>query len=56
MLYKIVASITAGLLEDQVQELIEEGWEPIGGIAIYNELDIKLELRTDTYYQAMIKR
>ena len=31
--YTVVSAFTIGLLIDKVNELIKEGWQPIGGIS-----------------------
>lgn len=52
MEYKIVeAKDNAGNLEDAVNELILEGWQPVGGIAVgYSPQSYNW-----WYYQAMIR-
>jgi len=46
MEYKIVKEITTYSLEKKVNELLDEGWEPTGGILIHD----------DYYYQALVKK
>ena len=47
--YKIVERMSGELLEIAVNELIEEGWKPKGGLQIAKDGHL------DCYYQAMIK-
>ena len=47
--YKIVEEMSRELLEIAVNELIQEGWKPKGG------LQIAKDEHFDCYYQAMIK-
>ena len=47
--YKIVEKMSGELLEMAVNELIEEGWKPKGGLQIAKDEHL------DHYYQAMVK-
>ena len=49
MEYKIADSDFADLVEKKVNELISEGWKPIGGLCA------QLTDRGDNFYQALIK-
>ncbi|MEC5171633.1 DUF1737 domain-containing protein [Chryseobacterium nepalense] len=46
MEYKIVKEITSYSLEQKVNVLLNEGWEPTGGILIYD----------DYYFQALVRK
>ncbi len=53
MEYCVVSDDDLGVLVDEVNEKIENGWAPLGGIAIRTRL---AESETSAYhYQAMIK-
>jgi len=47
--YKIVEKMSGELLETAVNELIEEGWKPKGGLQIAKDEHL------DRYYQAMVR-
>jgi len=50
MEYKILADTEPNLLEKRVNEHIQEGWQPLGGIAIPTDNE------GEFYFQAMIKK
>lgn len=50
MEYEIVMAKEASELEEQVNEMIKEGWIPCGGVTI------SVVYNVDRYYQAMIKK
>ena len=52
--YIVVEEDSIGSLEIEVNDYISKGYEPIGGIAIY-EADDSL-LSYDKFYQAMYKK
>lgn len=49
MKYKIETAIETKQLESLVNELIQQGWKPLGGVSISNDGHY------DMYIQAMIK-
>ncbi len=54
MEYKVVAKKYVSELENAINELIKEGWEPQGGIA-YSKYPINSTKYEYKYLQAMIK-
>lgn len=64
MKYQLILDDDAVTLENTINDLIEQGWEPLGGVAMQvlhreweNERKGYTEQRTDYYYaQAMIRR
>lgn len=64
MKYQVVLDDDCPSLETAVNELIAEGWEPLGGVTMQvvhreweNERKGYTESRTDYYYaQAMVRR
>jgi hypothetical protein len=52
MEYKIVVTVTLSDLVTLVNQDIQDGWDPQGGVAV----TVSLELGVFTYYQAMVKR
>lgn len=64
--YQIVKAGTVTRLEAKVREQIEGGWEPLGGVAVFQQLSDDDKSPTDNtctlydngqvYLQAMVKR
>jgi len=50
MTYHIVEAQSAAQLQEKVQELIDQGWQPQGGISVAT-----YAAGTWWYYQAMVK-
>jgi hypothetical protein len=54
MTYQVVEAQTAGQLQESVQALIDEGWEPQGGVAV--AIDPHSYAAAPSWYcQAMIR-
>lgn len=61
--YKLVEKIDKIDLAFEIKDLMEQGWEPVGGVAIYQAKGIHEDLMNKTkkevdltfYVQAMIK-
>lgn len=51
MKYLIVEATSAGVLQEKVQQYIDEGWEPLGGLSVAT-----YAAGAWWYYQALIKR
>ena len=49
MEYTIIDKISIDSLETEVHELIDNGWKPIGGVAVHSEDGLT------HFYQAMVK-
>jgi len=54
--YKIIISTqTSRHLQELVRNLINKGWEPVGGMTITNNGEISPQNRFYAYYQTMIR-
>ena len=54
--YKIVSSMDKMSLEERVSRLMEEGWEPVGGVAVTSYREEEYGNRMyDHYHQTMKK-
>ena len=49
MKYKILSQGSRVALVNEVEEYIEQGWEPLGGVSVVGYQGVQ-------YFQAMIKR
>jgi len=49
--YRIVSDIDATNLQNKVKDMISNGWQPIGGLAVYHSPNIFHQI---SYYQAMV--
>jgi hypothetical protein len=61
MQYKVVFETTVKALEEEVCSLIENGWEPLGGVSVSETLeeDVGIFNRDEysmSFVQAMIKK
>lgn len=61
MQYKIVFEATAKELESKVNELLNKGWEPLGGVSVSETLEQNVgvfnrEEYSMSFVQAMIKK
>lgn len=56
MKYKIVDRRTTNELSEEVNRLIESGWEPIGGMTIEYKTDMYDQIGVRNYYQTMVQR
>lgn len=56
MKYKVVESRRTFELVEEVNKLIETGWEPIGGMVIEYKMDIYDHIEVRYYYQTMVQR
>ncbi|MDP1573116.1 MAG: DUF1737 domain-containing protein [Pseudomonadota bacterium] len=61
MQYKVVFEVTATELESKVNELLNRGWEPLGGVSVSETLEqdvgvFNREEYSMSFVQAMIKK
>lgn len=56
MKYQVTTHSSVEGLEEAVNSLIKEGWEPIGSIAVSEFYDSSIDKIFETYFQAMVKR
>ena len=60
MKYKIITGVTSnkerGVFQKDVNEAINEGWEPIGGVSLQMSFDSEEQEASMFFAQAMIKR
>lgn len=50
MRYTIIESIDVAVLCQKINELLFDGWQPLGGVSVVKQYDTKIN-----YVQAMIK-
>lgn len=58
MKYKVITADEVAIIEEKVNDSIERGWEPLGGIVVDNEIngDLSEVYTTGQYLQTMVKK